>query len=63
MPGIIEVKISKDGSKVELDGQGFTDSSCASLSAGLVERLGQEIDGDKKPEYYQTHIGGVNQGA
>jgi hypothetical protein len=63
MSGIIEITIAKDGSSVDMDGQNFEDCTCGTLTAGLAEKIGTEIDGDKKPEFYVERQGGIGQGA
>jgi hypothetical protein len=50
--GEVVIKISKDGSKVELDGQGFQNSSCDSLIGPIIEKLGKVMKEKKKPEFF-----------
>ena len=62
MAGVVEITIAKDGSTVKMDGQDFSDCTCTTLTAGLAEAIGQEIEGDKKPEAYIMNPSGISQG-
>lgn len=48
------VKISSDGSKVELDGKGFVGKECTDFFAPLIRVLGEVEKSKKKPEYYHS---------
>ena len=53
----ITIKISKDGSKTEIEGENFTDGSCGTWETKLAQALGSLESSQKKPEYYnQNHI-------
>ena len=47
------ITISKDGSKVETDAQGFQGSSCGNAIEQLVGSLGNVTEMEKKVEYYE----------
>ena len=48
----IVITISKDGSKVQMDAQGFSGGECSVALHRLGEALGQVTTFDHKPEYY-----------
>jgi len=50
------VKISPDGSQVDVDAQGFSGSSCTDFMRKTLEMLGNVIKEEKKPEFF--HAGG-----
>lgn len=56
------VKISKDGSSVEIDTQGGVGQSCKTTVADMLKKLGVVDEEKKKPEYYQTEGCGVGVG-
>ena len=55
----IEIRITKDGSKVELDAQGFKGASCADFIGATIRALGHKDSIKKKPEYYQQNSTGI----
>ena len=57
----ITIKISRDGSKVEVDADGFTGQSCENYKEKIVESIGTLSDSGRKPEFYEQ--GGVNLGS
>lgn len=56
MPAI-EIIISADGSKVEIEGIDYEDSSCEQIEQTLLSALGDTIEEKKKPEYRNKAIG------
>ena len=55
----IEIKITKDGSKVELDAQGFQGTGCSDFIGPTIKALGHQESVKKKPEYYQQNGTGI----
>ena len=49
----IIVRISPDGSKVEIDQAGMIGKECSSNVKELVSKIGRVTEGHKKPEYYR----------
>jgi hypothetical protein len=60
--GVVTVKISPDGSKVESDAEGFVGKQCEELMAPILKALGTVEEKKYKPEYYKTESGGVKIG-
>lgn len=52
MPREVEVKITKDGAKVEFDAKGFEGTSCSDFMGTIFKALGTVEEEKKKPEYY-----------
>jgi hypothetical protein len=59
----VKVIISPDGSKVEMDAEGFTGGQCEDLMKRTINMLGEVIEKKRKPEYYQQGGSGVKLGA
>jgi hypothetical protein len=59
----VVVTISPDGSKVEMDAQGFTGGQCEDLMQKTMDMLGTVVDKKRKPEYYNQGGSGVKLGA
>lgn len=49
----ITITISKDGSKVEADAQGFLNNTCSHEIEKLIGSLGETESIENKMEYYQ----------
>ena len=49
----IVVRISPDGSKVEIDQEGMIGKECSENIKELVDKLGKVTDSKKKQEYYK----------
>ena len=60
--GIVTVKISPDGSKVESDAEGFEGKGCEDLMAPILKALGTVEEKKYKPEYYKESHGGIQIG-
>lgn len=60
--GVLTIKVSPDGSKVDFDAEGFTGGKCEDLAKKAMEALGEVRDKKRKPEFYQEGSGGVNVG-
>lgn len=54
--GEVTIKINKDGSKVEMEAEGFSGGGCLDLMGEAIEALGGNTEKEMKPEYYE-HIG------
>jgi hypothetical protein len=50
----ITIKINEDGSKVEIDAEGFVGSGCKDITGSLQRALGIVADSKIKSEYYET---------
>jgi len=48
---VVEIKISRDGKTVEIEGLGFEGTGCAAVQEAF-ETLGVVEDANKKPEYF-----------
>ena len=46
------IKISPDGSEVELEGKTFQGSACEDFLKPIQEALGEVVSSKKKPEYF-----------
>lgn len=57
------MKISPDGSKVDMDANNFHGTECTDFSKGIVKALGEVEKEGRKPEFYKTTSGGVTVGA
>ena len=58
----VEIKVSKDGQKVEIDAVGFTGGLCKEFMNKTIQALGTIEEEKKKPEYF-AHTGStVNTG-
>lgn len=57
------VTISKDGSKMEWDAQGFKGTSCKDFAKGILEAVGSVEEEKRKPAYYEVEHAGVRVGA
>jgi len=55
----ITIKISPDGSKVEMDAEGFVGGACQDTIKRLSAALGPTVEEKKKPEFYKTEHGGT----
>lgn len=51
----IIVKISPDGSRVEIDQHGMVGKECSNNVKDLLDKLGTVTDHKKKPEYYRKN--------
>lgn len=49
----VKVRISPDGSIVEVDVDGVQGSSCKDLTEGLIKAIGEVDKSEHKPEFYQ----------
>jgi len=58
----VTIKISPDGSEVEIDANGFVGGSCKDFMKGVIT-MGTVIEEEKKPSYYLTERGGQKIGA
>lgn len=54
--GEVIIKINKDGSKVEVDAEGFHGGGCLILMEDALNALGGDMEKEMKPEYHE-HIG------
>jgi len=60
--GEYEIKISADGSEVEIDAQKFEGTGCLDFMGDIMKKLGN-TEVKKKPEYHQSGGSGVKVGA
>lgn len=60
--GEVIVKVSKDGSVVEVDAVGFKGKTCEDFMSPITRALGKSIEKKNKPEFYKTTHGGVSIG-
>ena len=56
------VKISKDGSEVNIEANGFVDGSCGDIERKVLAAIGTQAGGGKKPEFYGSVVAGSNIG-
>ena len=49
-----EISIGVKGGKLSFEVNGVVGSGCADLTEGILGKLGQIIDDDKKPEYFES---------
>lgn len=54
----VMITISPDGSKVDVDAEGFTGGACKDFMKNTIEALGTVEREKKKPEYYSTGSAG-----
>ena len=58
----VEIKVSKDGQKIEMDAIGFKGGLCKDFMAKTIQALGKVEEEKKKPEYF-AHTGNtINSG-
>ena len=50
--GTYKITISPDGSKVDIDADGFSDSQCLEKAKEVLKALGGSQKTEKKPEAY-----------
>ncbi len=56
---IVTVKVSPDGSNVDIDAEGFTGGQCHDFMKRTMSALGNIQKEQKKDEYYKTESAGV----
>uniref|UniRef100_A0A6M3MB14 DUF2997 domain-containing protein n=1 Tax=viral metagenome TaxID=1070528 RepID=A0A6M3MB14_9ZZZZ len=59
----LNIKISKDGQKIDIDAEGFTGSGCKDFARKTIEALGTVKEEKKKESYYGHQGSGVHVGA
>jgi len=59
----VTVKISPDGSKVDMDAEGFTGGQCEDLMKKTMGMLGETMEYKKKPEFFSVGGAGTKVGA
>lgn len=59
----VKVTISKDGSKMEWDAEGFRGTSCRDFAKDILKAVGTVEEERKKPAYYEQEHAGVKMGA
>jgi len=59
----ITVTVSKDGSDVVMDAEGFVGTGCSDFRKNIIAALGTISRDEKKPEYYATQSGGISLGS
>lgn len=50
----IEIRISKDGSKVTVSADGFKGESCVSATQDIIDSLGDAVKTQYTPDYFET---------
>jgi hypothetical protein len=56
----VTIKISPDGTKVEVDADGFSGPECMKFMSGPMSKLGSVLDEKKKPEFHQVGGSGLS---
>ena len=57
----VEVRVSKDGSNVTINADGFIGKSCEEATADVIARLGETIKQERKPEYFDTETNPISE--
>ena len=58
----IKITISKDGSEVDVEGDGFIGSGCMEYGKRIQVALGDTKDEKRKPEFFQGNSAGISVG-
>jgi hypothetical protein len=53
------IKISPDGTQVEIDADGFVGDACKQFAGGIQSALGDTLDEKTKPEFHQHAPSGL----